>query len=321
MSAGTPPKAPALDERVLVFESGGSRLVGILTEPARRDPALPGALLLSPGLKHRVGPHRLHLKLARLFAELGMPVFRFDFHGTGDAEGELPGDLVSELHERIQLGHFTGDGSAALDAFCAEAGVDRVLACGLCGGAITGVFLAEADPRVEAIVGFQLPVKVLGLELDFADRINTGFSIRIFVMYLKKLTQLSAWKNFLTGKSEYGLILKTGWRTLKSKLGVEGGPRRGEIPPLMNRPFLAAYDAIRDRTAMVWIYSEFERARFDFDEEFEQACLAGEPQPYEKAVIVESNHEFAPDAAQARLFELIADWVRRRYREGRERAS
>ena len=91
MSAEAAQRTPVLDERTLVFECGGRRLVGILTEPARRDPKLPGALLLSPGLKHRVGPHRLHLKLARLYAGLGMPVFRFDYHGTGDSEGELPG--------------------------------------------------------------------------------------------------------------------------------------------------------------------------------------------------------------------------------------
>jgi hypothetical protein len=82
-----------------------------------------------------------------------------------------------------------------------------------------------------------------------------------------------------------------------------------EIPAGMNRNFLRAYDAVEQRLAMLWIYSEQERARYDFEGDFEQVCLAGRERPYAKVVIPESNHEFAPDAAQRALFAAIDAWL------------
>ena len=305
----------ALDEEVLVTESGGQRLPGILSRPHAPLAGAPGVLLLSPGLKHRAGPHRLHVKLARRFTALGLPVYRFDFHGTGDAEGTLFSDEVPVLHEAIQNGHFAENAADAVDAFCRAAGIDRVVACGLCGGAITGLYAAERDPRVVGIMGFQLPVKVLDTETDFADQISEEFSDFILTLYLKKLFSPAAWRNFFGGKSEYRLIWKTATRRLGRLLGKKDSPapKAVEIPKGMNRNFLRAYDAVERRLAMLWIYSEQERARYDFESDFEQTCLAGRERPYEKVVIPESNHEFAPDAAQATLQATMVDWLGRHY--------
>ncbi|MBM4117230.1 hypothetical protein FJ251_05710 [bacterium] len=303
--------APALDEEILVFTSGGHRLPGILSRPAQPRAGAPGVLLCSPGLKHRVGPHRLHLKLARFFTERGLFVYRFDFHGTGDAEGTLFSDEVPVLHEAVQNGHFAENATDAVAAFCAASGVREVIACGLCGGAITGLYAAERDPRVTGLIGFQLPVKVLDQEADFADQISGEYSDFILTLYLKKLVNPAAWRNFFSGKSEYRLI----WKTATRRLGRLTGRRapapaaKREIPAGMNRNFLRAYDAVERRLAMLWIYSEQERARYDFEGDFEQVCLAGRTKPYTKVVIPESNHEFAPDAAQQRLLEVIDAWL------------
>jgi pimeloyl-ACP methyl ester carboxylesterase len=308
--------ARTLDEEIVLFTSSGHRLPGLLSRPSRPLAGAPGVLLLSPGLKHRVGPHRLHLKLARFFTERGLAVFRFDFHGTGDAEGELFSDEVPVLHEAVQNGHFAADASAAIAAFCGASGVTRVVACGLCGGAITGLYAAERDPRVVGLIGFQLPVKVLDQQADFADQISGEFSDFILTLYLKKLASPVAWRNFFGGKSEYRLI----WKTATRRLGRLAGRRapaapaapaavKREIPAGMNRNFLRAYDAVEQRLAMLWIYSEQERARYDFEGDFEQVCLAGRGRPYAKVVIPESNHEFAPDEAQQRLLASIDAWL------------
>ncbi len=319
-SVGIP--AIRLEEEVITFDSGGNRLLGILSRPSAPGPPGTGVLLLSPGLKHRVGPHRLHVKLARFYSSLGLPVFRFDFHGTGDSEGELPSEDIPDLHERIQNGFFREDARAALAVFCERAGLERVIACGLCGGAITGVYLAESDSRVSGIVGFQLPVKVIDQDADYSERISSGFSDFILMLYLKKLVNPSAWKNFLSGKSEYRLIWKTATRRLGRLLGLGRGiPAKMEVPEGMNEIFLAAYERIADRVNMQWIYSEIEGARFDFENEFEQICLGGREQPYEKVVLADSNHEFAPDEAQERLLATIEDWLRRHYGNALRRAG
>jgi len=302
----------SLNDEIVPFTSGGHRLPGILSRPARPLAGAPGVLLLSPGLKHRVGPHRLHLKLARFFTERGLAVFRFDFHGTGDAEGELFSDEVPVLHEAVQNGHFAENAADAVAAFCAASGVTRVIACGLCGGAITGLYAAERDPRVVGLIGFQLPVKVLDQQADFADQISGEFSDFILTLYLKKLVSPAAWRKFLGGRSEYRLIWKTATRRLGRLVGrrAPAAPAaRREIPGGMNRNFLRAYDAVEPRLAMLWIYSEQERARYDFEGDFEQICLAGRARPYTKVVIPESNHEFAPDAAQQQLLASIDAWL------------
>lgn len=300
-----------LREEILCFESEGARLPGILSRPEAPRPGAPGVLLFSPGLKHRVGPHRLHVKLARLFTDLGLPVYRFDFHGTGDAEGELFDDSVPVLHEAVQNGLFARNAADAVAAFCAAAGVDSVIGCGLCGGAITAAYAAELDPRVGGVIGFQLPVKVLDQETDFADQISADYSDFILTLYLKKLFNPQAWRNFLGGKSEYSLIRKTVARRIGRLFGRGGGAAsEPSVPAGMNRNWLRAYDAIAARTRMLWIYSEQERARYDFEGDFEQHCLAGRERPYRKVVVPESNHEFAPDEAQRALMTHIADWLR-----------
>ena len=57
---------PVLTEEPLQFGEGG-RLFGILTLPGmppRRAQELPVFVFLNAGLLHRVGPHRLHVRLA-----------------------------------------------------------------------------------------------------------------------------------------------------------------------------------------------------------------------------------------------------------------
>ncbi len=304
-----------LNEEVLPFESDGNRLPGILSRPERPLPGGPGVVIMSPGLKHRVGPHRMTIKLARLFVELGLPVLRFDFHGTGDAEGELDDRSVPILHEAIQNGLFATDAREAVATLCEATGLDRVIVCGLCGGAITGLYAAELDSRVDGLIGFQLPVKVLDLEADYADQISSGYSDFILTLYLKKIFRPEAWKNFLSGKSEYTLIWKTATRRLARLLGL-GKDAGAGIPEGMNLNFLRAYDAIAGRVKMQWIYSEEELTRHDFEGDFEEICLDGRDRPYDKVVLPDANHEFAPDLAQAALFAEIAAWLKRNYGTG-----
>ena len=302
-------------EEIILFESGGKRLVGILTRPRAEAGSGIGVLLLSPGLKHRVGPHRLYVKLARLFASLGLPVFRFDFHGTGDSEGELPGINVAAEHDRIQNGHFRMDARAALEVFCRQANIKSVIACGLCGGAITSVYLADDDRRIEGIIGLQLPVRIIDTSLEFADQISGEFSEFIHDLYLKKVFQLSAWKNLVTGRSEYRLIWKTTMRRLGSILRLRRRAERAYqgIPEKINRIFLDSYLRIDSRVRMIYIFGETEKARYEFEEEFEAICLRNRNKPYEKVILPYSNHEFSPDDSQEKLLAAIEDWLDRHY--------
>jgi hypothetical protein len=73
-------------EEAILFGTQSS-LVGVITDPpvARQGRRLPAFLLLNAGLVHRVGPNRLHVKIARMLAAMGYVVCRFDFSGVGDS--------------------------------------------------------------------------------------------------------------------------------------------------------------------------------------------------------------------------------------------
>ena len=132
--------AQAVAERPLVFACEGAQCLAILHRPpaARRT----GVLVVVGGPQYRVGAHRSFVTLARALADDGVAVFRFDYRGLGDSEGEDPGFEA--------LGP---DIAAAIDAFQAAAPeVERVVLWGLCDGATAAALFAASEPRVAGMV-------------------------------------------------------------------------------------------------------------------------------------------------------------------------
>jgi len=122
------------------FLCGQNRLYGILHRPLR--PVGPGLLLLAGRPALRTGRHRLFVLLARAWAEMGVPVMRFDYRGSGDSEGEM--GTLEMTREDI---------SAAIDALQSYMpGLQQVVLWGLCGGAADAILYAPGDARVTGVV-------------------------------------------------------------------------------------------------------------------------------------------------------------------------
>ncbi|MDO4681343.1 MAG: alpha/beta fold hydrolase [Lautropia sp.] len=103
-----------------------------------------GVLLLNAGVIHRVGPHRVNVKLARQLAETGIPSVRVDLSGLGDsrrAAGTEP--MLAQVAQDVR---------SALDALSAQAGVKHFVIVGICSGAEYGYQYAAQDPRVAGLV-------------------------------------------------------------------------------------------------------------------------------------------------------------------------
>src|SRR5215211_1646058 len=92
----------------------GHALAGMLHEPNVRGTRRSGVILLSPGIKSRVAPHRLYCKLAAAIAANGFPVLRFDFYGLGDSQGSLAETQVADVYRAIQLGRYVDDTRASM---------------------------------------------------------------------------------------------------------------------------------------------------------------------------------------------------------------
>lgn len=148
-----------------------------------------GVVLFNAGLVHRVGPHRLYVKLARALAQQGTPSIRFDLHGMGDSarpRGERP--------HREQV---VDDLRAAMDALRDAAGLDRFALLGFCSGAMQAMDAAQAEPRVARIVlydGFALPTRKARWRFLLLRLRARGVGPQVLARVLRR-----AWSQLLVG--------------------------------------------------------------------------------------------------------------------------
>ena len=130
-----------LQERALVFDCKGDRLLGILHSPATEPRSL-GVLIVVGGPQYRVGSHRQFVVMARALASSGYPVLRFDHRGIGDSDGTPR--RFEELDDDIR---------AALDAMhVACPGLSGAVMFGLCDAAAASMMYCAKDPRLAGLI-------------------------------------------------------------------------------------------------------------------------------------------------------------------------
>lgn len=130
-----------MTERAVVFRCEGDELVGILHSAQLRSSST-GVLIVVGGPQYRVGSHRQFVLIARRLAEHGVPVFRFDYRGMGDSDGQ------PRTFESV-----ASDIGAAVDAFVAQVStLRRVVLLGLCDAASAVCMYVPQDRRVGGLV-------------------------------------------------------------------------------------------------------------------------------------------------------------------------
>jgi pimeloyl-ACP methyl ester carboxylesterase len=130
-----------------------NNLVGVLTSPAASQTSL-GVLILTSGVVHRIGPHRVSVKLARHLAQLGYECMRFDVSGVGDSR--TPAGAADFRLQDVR------DTTAAMDWLEREHGIRQFALFGICSGAVNAYSTALADARVSAVFmldGFIYPTR------------------------------------------------------------------------------------------------------------------------------------------------------------------
>ncbi|MEM9494728.1 MAG: alpha/beta hydrolase [Pseudomonadota bacterium] len=151
-------------ERVVTFGDAG-HLAGILSlsDEARANGA-PPVLMLNAGVVHRVGAHRLNVKIARRLAAEGIVSLRFDLSGLGDS----PPARTAVGYEQQSI----DDIGAAMDCLKQEAGVDEAIIVGMCSGADNAYRTAVVDERIGgAVLLDPYAYESVGAKIDYmADR-------------------------------------------------------------------------------------------------------------------------------------------------------
>ena len=105
-------------ERTITF-GADSGLIGTLCLPSTpgADGSGVGQILFNAGVVHRIGPHRINVKLARSLAASGIASIRFDLSGLGDS-ARASGNLAFEEQAVIDIRSY--DCASPLFASCAS---------------------------------------------------------------------------------------------------------------------------------------------------------------------------------------------------------
>lgn len=309
---------------VSFVNKAGLRLFGILHQPAKPRVSDTAILLLSPGVKMRVAPHRLYNKMAERFVALGYPVLRFDFHGLGDSEGAAPEALLADLYGATQVGRYVDDTVAAMDWMENTYGVKHFIASGLCGGALTGMLTAQRDARISSLLALSIPAILDGANID-ASKYMTDTQLKgNRLRYLGKLrlwdpAVWKSWVRFFSFKSHYSLIVKAMLRPVLKRLAPAPAPApraaAPEVKDNTNPHFAPALlRMLESARPVLLIFGETDRLLWDFQDKFQQRH-AGRLEPharhFEMHVTKQANHIFSFAEWQLDMLAHACAWLER----------
>ena len=301
---------------VIIKNRVGLSLYGMLHAPTGSQRRGTAILLLSPGIKSRVAPHRLYVKMAERYAKEGYVVLRFDYHGLGDSEGDVKEILVADFYRTVQEGRYVDDVFAAMDYMGEERGVRKFVLGGLCGGALTGLFAGSKDSRVVGLFGLGIPVILDGSQTDPSIHMTDGQAESLRQAYYEKILDIGAWKRLLSMKSDFRLI----WRVLKPgapeanmKPVEENGGEVSNFNPLFPVAFQRMISSSRK---LLLIFSDMDRLYWEYDEKFWQArkeTYKDRMEYIDVRVLKNANHIISSPDSQKEMLAWTCDWLKENF--------
>jgi pimeloyl-ACP methyl ester carboxylesterase len=274
-----------LTEEPLQFGEGG-RLFGILTlpsVPARSAQELPVFVVLSAGLLHRVGPYRLHVRLARELAQIGFPSLRVDLAGTGDSPPR-PG-LTSQQS-------VAADFEEILAVLESRLGRLPLVLAGLCTGADNAVKLTLEEPRVVGMVLLD--------PICFPDR---GFRARgLLVKYMNPARYIE-WL-----KRRFKALMRPHGKNLEHNISPDGFAFR-DLPT--RDELRAAIESIRERGGHVLsIFTQYAIRYYNRTGQLGRVLgVDGYDQVCTELFWPQAEHTYKLELHRRRLTEEIKTWA------------
>ncbi|MEW8624375.1 MAG: hypothetical protein AB2551_01315 [Candidatus Thiodiazotropha sp.] len=310
---------------VLFDNRDGYKLYGIYEEPEHTTSDIT-VLLLSPGVKMRVGPHRLYNKLSKKLIDHGVNVFRFDFFGLGDSEGVIDESVLKDVYNTILDGRFIGDTVDAMDWLESNQGQKQFILGGLCGGALTGLLTACEDQRVTGLLALGIINVFEGGEDNFGKFVTEGQLTSLKDGYIKKLTDISSWKRLLTFKSDFRVIFKILLKPLRKLASNVQGAKDEDAEFAMPKTLQGSnvnpkfapsfFKMLKNSKKMLLIFSGADRLLWEFEEKFENIYkkkLKSYKDVYQVHTIPDANHILASREWEASVYEYVDDWLRVNY--------
>lgn len=262
-------------------------LVGVLTRPPNPQPqARPAILILNAGFVHRVGPNRMHVTMARKFAEFGHYVLRFDFSGIGDS--------VNRTDQLPLLDAALSEIKAAIDWLTSASLMPQVILIGLCSGADHAVLYGWRDPRVVGLVLLDPSVPP---------------TIRYYWYYiLNRLARPRSWLNALFGESHVRrLVLE------RINFAVIGN-RSSATLSLQHRSVRAQLEEVYRKTVeagikLLCVFAENTQRHSYRDQLLDAFPLVPFARNLKLEFFEASDHYFTAERDRAKLTKLIIEWA------------
>jgi len=297
----------------------GKVLFGILQIPQNKRKDI-GIIILSPGIKNRVGPHRLHVKMTKLFNRMGFPVLRADPEGLGDSEGEINQQYTADVYCSIELGLLLSDTIAMMDFMEEKLGMSKFILAGLCGGAITALLASEKDDRVKAILSLGMTCVLASANIDPYKFITAQQLSSIREKYLKKIFNIKAWSRFITYKTDYKLLIKSLTQPFVKKninrQALADGKNKvntkkvqtSNLNPHFHRTFLKF--VIKNKILL--IFSGADRLFWEFEEKYlakYQMIIERYSNNYQIEIVDDANHVFSFTEWQNKMLSISEKWL------------
>jgi hypothetical protein len=264
-------------------------LVSIVTDPATPLAGRPAFIMLNAGLIHRVGPNRLHVRLARALADAGFVSLRIDLSGRGDSDprrDELPfrASGVIETQE-------------AMKYLAVSRGITRFVVFGICSGAATAGDLAYADARVAGAVIVEGP--------SFATR---RFYVRY---YTKRFLRGETWMNTWRGTNAIGRRL---WRSVGvgAAAPADSMAEVGAAPAPQSPALAVALQHMADRGVELLAIFSGSTKEYNYQGQLRDAFRTVDFRGrLEEAYFPDADHTFTRLAHQQQLIDRALQWMRR----------
>lgn len=304
------------DQTPVVFRNRkGLRLFGILHTPPGRPPGDLAVLLLSPGVKMRVGPQRLYLPMTERLLSMGLSVLRVDFHGLGDSEGTLPEEQLRDVYNHIEVGRFVDDTIDAMNWMQQTHGCRRFLLSGLCGGAITGLLAGQRDARVAGLIGLGITPVLASRAAEASRYMTIGQLEASQKMYVKRLLNPKAWFRLLTLQTDNRLIRRMLAHWTRKLLGLKPPAAAPAAEADNANPLFppAFFRMLATRRPMLLVFGGADRLHWEYEEKFvsrHQERLAAMPPLVAVHVVEQANHVLSLREWQDEMLDVSTRWLK-----------
>lgn len=281
-------------ERCVLFGDAGT-LVGIITQPAEGigNHDRPVVILCNAGLVHRVGPHRLHVQLARRMAEQGFTVIRFDLSGLGDSLARTdnipyPECTILEVQQ-------------VMDKAVEILGIHQFCVMGLSSGALLSLKMTLRDERVVG-AGILNPHGFVR-STEWQEHVEELSASRI---YASNLFKPQSWLKAITGKTNYRRLVSSVLYRF-SRAGKQGKKISADAESL--GPELVAF--LQKSVHILLLFSGADRSIENFHELLGSQWEKRLGHNVQKRILEDANHTFANPVHQHQAIEEITNWLLR----------